>query len=84
MDAQQNENMNIDYGGETQEQTQIESQMVDSDSLEHLWGYLQPCQPMLNRIDFMKLSPKYSIGRAKEVNQVVLPGTKISEFNSRA
>ncbi|PPQ83126.1 hypothetical protein CVT24_002468 [Panaeolus cyanescens] len=61
----------------TQEASQSQSQPVPMDS--HLWGYLQPCNPngVLNRIDFWKIHPKYTIGR-NTANQVVLPGPKVS------
>jgi len=45
----------------------------------HLWGYLQPCTSALTRIDFWKIHPRYTLGRNTEMNQVVLPGFKVSE-----
>ena len=59
----------------TQEASQPEPVSLDA----HLWGYLQPCSPALTRIDFWKIHPRYTIGRNTEINQVVLPGPKISK-----
>jgi len=60
--------------------TQEASQQAEPVSLDaHLWGYLQPCSAALTRIDFWKIHPRYTMGRNKESNQVVLPGPKISK-----
>jgi serine/threonine/tyrosine protein kinase RAD53 len=84
----------IDYGmeddaynddsQESEQQTQStqqasQPQMVSVDA--HLWGYMQPCSASLTRIDFWKIHPKYTIGRNTELNQVILPGFKVSESN---
>ncbi|KAF8906569.1 CAMK/RAD53 protein kinase [Gymnopilus junonius] len=68
---------------QTQTQTQTQStqqasqpQTVQCDA--HLWGYLQPCSSALTRIDFWKIHPRYTIGRNNELNQVILPGFKVS------
>lgn len=45
---------------------------------DHLWGFLLPCSPTLNRIDFWRIKPNCTIGRAPE-NQVTLPGMRISK-----
>ncbi|KAF8973309.1 kinase-like domain-containing protein [Flammula alnicola] len=58
----------------TQQASQPPAISVDS----HLWGYLQPCSPALTRIDFWRIHPRYTIGRNTEINQVVLPGFKVS------
>jgi len=60
----------------TQQASQPQSVSVDA----HLWGYMQPCSPSLTRIDFWKIHPRYTIGRNTELNQVILPGFKISEY----
>jgi ser/thr/tyr protein kinase RAD53 len=83
----------IDYGmdddayndsQESEQQTQTQStqqasqpQMAAEDA--HLWGYMQPCNASLTRIDFWKMHPKYNIGRNTELNQVILPGFKVSK-----
>ncbi|KAJ3514639.1 hypothetical protein NLJ89_g2260 [Agrocybe chaxingu] len=58
----------------TQQASQPPAPNVDS----HLWGYLQPCSSALTRIDFWKIHPRYTLGRNTEINQVVLPGFKVS------
>ncbi|PFH44973.1 hypothetical protein AMATHDRAFT_164241 [Amanita thiersii Skay4041] len=58
--------------------TQQASQPVNSSIDSHLWGYLQPCNSTLTRIDFWKIHPRYTVGRNTQANQVVLPGFKIS------
>ncbi|KAG5342978.1 hypothetical protein C0989_005927 [Termitomyces sp. Mn162] len=66
---------------ETQQQTQSTqqaSQQMGFDSYGHLWGYLQPCNGDLARIDFWKVNPRYRLGRNKELNDCVLPGAKIN------
>jgi serine/threonine/tyrosine protein kinase RAD53 len=82
----------IDYGmdddaynndsQESQQQTQSTQQasqpQMDSE-YAHLWGYMQPCNASLTRIDFWKIHPKYNIGRNTESNQVILPGFKVSK-----
>lgn len=70
-----------DADDQTQTQsTQQASQPTATTADSHLWGYLQPCSSSLTRIDFWKIHPRYSIGRNTEVNQVVLPGFKVSEY----
>lgn len=73
------------HDSQEEEQTQTQStqqasqpQTVQMDA--HLWGYLQPCSHALNRIDFWKIHPRYTIGRNGELNQVILPGFKVSEY----
>lgn len=61
----------------TQQASQQPPVAVDS----HLWGYLQPCNTRLTRIDFWKMTARYTIGRNTESNQVVFPGFKISEWH---
>ncbi|KAG6900544.1 hypothetical protein C0993_009121 [Termitomyces sp. T159_Od127] len=66
---------------ETQQQTQSTqqaSQQADHDMNGHLWGYLQPCNSNLTRIDFWKVNPRYKLGRNAETNDCVLPGAKIN------
>ncbi|KIM40164.1 hypothetical protein M413DRAFT_413516 [Hebeloma cylindrosporum] len=64
---------------QTQTQSTQEASQPDPISLDaHLWGYLQPCSAALTRIDFWKIHPRYTIGRNTEINQVVLPGPKVS------
>ena len=70
---------------EEEEQTQTQStqqasqpQVVSRDS--HLWGYLIPCSPGLRQIDFWKIHPRYAIGRNPDLNQVILPGFKVSKY----
>ncbi len=62
--------------------TQQASQQPPVASVDsHLWGYLQPCNTGLTRIDFWKMTPRYTFGRNTESNQVVFPGFKISEWH---
>ncbi|KAG6837710.1 hypothetical protein H0H93_003512 [Arthromyces matolae] len=58
----------------TQQSSQPTSEFVNS----HLWGYLLPCNPQLARLDFLKVRPRYKIGRNQQANDCVLPGPKIS------
>jgi hypothetical protein len=62
---------------ETQQASQQNPPGIDS----HLWGYLQPCSASLTRIDFWKIKPRYHLGRNIELNEVVLPGFKVSEYH---
>jgi serine/threonine/tyrosine protein kinase RAD53 len=67
---------------QTQEQTQSTQQASQPQMVSeyaHLWGYMQPCNASLTRIDFWKMHPKYNIGRNTEHNQVILPGFKVSK-----
>ncbi|KAG6832035.1 hypothetical protein H0H87_003016 [Tephrocybe sp. NHM501043] len=71
----------IEETQETQQQTQPtqqSSQHAGEDMNGHLWGYLQPCGSGLTRIDFWRITPRYKLGRSKELNDCVLPGPKIS------
>ncbi|KAL0956927.1 hypothetical protein HGRIS_003031 [Hohenbuehelia grisea] len=61
--------------------TQPASQSQSSQQDVHLWGYLQPCNPELVRIEFFKVNPKVTIGRNPENNIVVLPGFKVSNYH---
>ncbi|TFK54570.1 Pkinase-domain-containing protein [Heliocybe sulcata] len=72
----------------TQEATQStqaasQSQPQNSQADEHIWGFLQPCNPVLRRIDMWKAKPLYQFGRnaAVGVNAVVFPGLKISNIH---
>ena len=60
------------------QQTQPASQPAAIDN--HLWGFLHPCSPALERLDFWKSIPVYEIGRNKEGNNFVLPGFKVSKY----
>ncbi|KAF8147709.1 kinase-like domain-containing protein [Crassisporium funariophilum] len=60
------------------QQTQQASQLLDVSIDAHLWGYLQPLNPALARLDFWKIRPRYTIGRAPASNDVVFPGPIIS------
>ena len=65
-----------------QQQTQSTQQASQHEKVSedaHLWGYMQPCNASLTRIDFWKMHPKYTIGRNTELNQVILPGCKVSK-----
>jgi len=69
---------------QTTQSTQQASQLTAPGQLDaHLWGYLQPCSTKLTRIDFWKIQISYTIGRndANGVNDVVLPGFKVSEYH---
>lgn len=73
---------------ETQQATQstqsASQQPLNSpDANSHLWGFLQPCGSQLRRIDFFKIAPTVSIGRNPEVNEVVLPGGRVSNRHCR-
>ncbi|KAJ7292918.1 kinase-like domain-containing protein [Mycena rebaudengoi] len=56
------------------------------DALDHvarlmddfLWGYLEPINPGLVRIDFWRCIRTYEIGRDVQANRIVLPGMNIS------
>jgi len=61
----------------TQQASQHTQPSVDA----HLWGYLHPCSGSLTRIDFWRMHPRYSVGRNGELNQVVLPGFKVSKYD---
>ncbi|KAG6862270.1 hypothetical protein C0995_002201 [Termitomyces sp. Mi166 len=68
---------------ETQQQTQSTqqaSQQAGIDVNGHLWGYLQPCSSDLTRIDFWKVTPRYKLGRSKDLNDCVLPGAKATNI----
>jgi serine/threonine/tyrosine protein kinase RAD53 len=58
----------------TQEQY-FPSQPIPVDG--HLWGFLQPCNAALKRIDFLKMNPTYTIGRGAG-NDFLLEGFKVS------
>lgn len=58
--------------------TQHASQPDPANSDSHLWGYLQPCNSLLRRIDLWKVQPAASVGRAPE-NDIILPGGRVSE-----
>jgi len=79
MDDAQEESQ--DFNTQTQQQTQSTQQASQSNPAidSHLWGYLQPCSATLTRIDFWKINPRYHLGRNTELNQVVLPGFKVSK-----
>ncbi|KAF4597866.1 hypothetical protein EYR38_006258 [Pleurotus pulmonarius] len=72
---------------ETQQETQEETQSTQPASQRegtmdaHLWGYLQPCNAALTRMDFWKIRPKYTIGRNHDGNEIILPGFKISNYH---
>ncbi|RXW15179.1 hypothetical protein EST38_g10681 [Candolleomyces aberdarensis] len=44
----------------------------------HRWGYLQPVNEKLSRIDFWREQRRYTIGRDTEHNRIVFAGPKIS------
>ncbi|RXW25644.1 hypothetical protein EST38_g233 [Candolleomyces aberdarensis] len=60
----------------TQQLTQPVVPPTDRDS--HLWGYLQPVNDKLSRIDFWREQRQYTIGRNTELNKIVFPGFKVS------
>ncbi|KAJ3510201.1 hypothetical protein NMY22_g16043 [Coprinellus aureogranulatus] len=63
---------------QSSQQTQpAESQGSQQNRDQHCWGYLQPVNGELARIDFWKTRPSYTIGR-HHANVIVLPGFKIS------
>ena|ERR1700722_1139938 len=71
-----------DVESQTQTQsTQQASQLPVPPSDAHLWGYLQPCNTQLPRIDFWKMKPCYTIGRNNDsaINDVIFLGPKVSE-----
>ncbi|KAI0762162.1 Pkinase-domain-containing protein [Trametes elegans] len=74
-----------DVGAQTQQQTQSTQEASQPEYIvdAHLWGFLIPCSPILRRIDFQKIKPKYQIGRNTEGhrNDIILPGMKISNFH---
>jgi hypothetical protein len=60
------------------------------DALDHvarlmddfLWGYLEPINPGLVRIDFWRCIRTYEIGRDVQANRIVLPGMNISGWHA--
>lgn len=62
--------------------TQHSSQPDSANSNGHLWGYLQPCNTLLRRIDLWKVQPTASVGRAIE-NDIILPGGRVSNKHCR-
>lgn len=62
--------------------TQHSSQPDSANSNGHLWGYLQPCNTLLRRIDLWKVQPAASVGRAVE-NDIILPGGRVSNKHCR-
>ncbi|KAL6303543.1 kinase-like domain-containing protein [Sparassis latifolia] len=70
----------------TQSTQQVDPSQHDDDAMDaHLWGYLLPCNPNLYRVDFHKMKLTYTIGRNREahLNDVVLPGMKISNYHCK-
>ena len=67
--------------GDTQQSTQqtqaANTQTPQSQVDSHLWGFLQPCNVNVPRIDFFRQSITYKIGRNKS-NDVQLQGMKVS------
>ena len=61
----------------TQQHSQPEAEQADTNA--HLWGFLLPCSPRLNQLDFWRLHPTYTIGRGHD-NAIRLPGMRISAF----
>jgi serine/threonine/tyrosine protein kinase RAD53 len=83
-------NSNMDYDGDdddspqtqqTQESSQSSPPLSESQSYAanaSFWGYLQPNNDALARLDFFKVRPSYTIGRHPS-NTIVLPGFKVSK-----
>ncbi|OAX40928.1 kinase-like protein [Rhizopogon vinicolor AM-OR11-026] len=70
---------------ETQQATQStehSSQPNAADTNSHLFGFLQPCNTLLRRIDFWKVQPTVQLGRAPD-NDIVLPGGRVSNKHCR-
>lgn len=70
----------------TQEDTQQVNEspaIPEEDEEKHLWGYLYPCNDVLQRIDFWRTNHVYQVGRNKSLNQVVLPGPKVSNAHCK-
>jgi serine/threonine/tyrosine protein kinase RAD53 len=66
---------------ETQQATQsteYSSQPDASDTNSHLWGFLQPSNTLLRRIDLWKVQPTVQVGRAPD-NDIILPGGRVSK-----
>ncbi|KAL1665066.1 kinase-like domain-containing protein [Schizophyllum commune] len=70
------------YGFDTQPDEPTQQTQQDSQSQpppdDHLWGYLIPHNPTLIRCDFFKIQARYRVGRRAVDNDLVFPGTKIS------
>ncbi|KAL1741159.1 kinase-like domain-containing protein [Schizophyllum fasciatum] len=65
---------------EPTQQTQQDSQESSQPGADdHLWGYLRPHNPRLARVDFWKIQSRYRLGRRANDNDLVFPGTKISQ-----
>ena len=67
---------------EQTQQTQLSTQQSEAehhDPTAHLWGFLLPCSPRLNQLDFWRAQPTYTIGRGHD-NAIRLPGMRISAF----
>ncbi|KAJ2924548.1 hypothetical protein H1R20_g12551, partial [Candolleomyces eurysporus] len=60
----------------TQQTTHQLTRPADRDS--HLWGYLQPVNDKLSRIDFWREERQYTIGRNTKLNNIVFAGSKVS------
>ena len=81
-------NANMDYDDEssqetqqTQQATQVATQPSESQNYAanaSFWGYLQPNNEHLARLDLFKIRPSYTIGRHPS-NAIVLPGFKVSK-----
>ncbi|EAU91637.1 CAMK/RAD53 protein kinase [Coprinopsis cinerea okayama7 len=86
MDDEFNEPMHHEaYDGEEEQQTQSTQEASQSQSQSpgqavdaHLWGYLQPVNDKLIRIDFWRAEPSYTIGRNTTCNRIIFPGFKVS------
>ncbi|KJA26683.1 hypothetical protein HYPSUDRAFT_36406 [Hypholoma sublateritium FD-334 SS-4] len=81
--------MNVDSSSDSDMESDVQTcaasshqseDMMDTTSEDlnsHLWGYLQPCNPVKPQIDFWRLQACITIGRAPS-NQIVFDGSRIS------
>lgn len=68
---------------ETQTQTQSTQQASQSQepppNPAHLWGYMQPVNNHLVRIDLYRNQHCWTVGRNTTENKIIFPGFKVSE-----
>ncbi|KAF5317106.1 hypothetical protein D9611_003775 [Ephemerocybe angulata] len=79
-DSQERDQDSEEQQTQTQSQTQTQalSQLPPPPDVSRLWGYLQPVNEKLQRIEFWRVNLRYTVGRNTELNKVVLPGPKVS------
>ncbi|KAF8993679.1 kinase-like domain-containing protein [Cyathus striatus] len=80
-DVYDGEDDDSEFQTQSTQATQLNSQPPPTPNTDHhLWGYLQPCNAAVARMDFWKIHPEYKIGR-NSTNTIVFPGLKISNHH---